>query len=199
MGAIAHSTFPNCAVSCASDLAAALAAVAEWQFDLIILDLGLPDSNGIDTLARVRAKVDNVPIVVLSEDSASLVVRAIIAEGAAGFLPKSLPADVIASALKVIAFGGLYVLPHGTSGRESFSKATDRGYSHLTDRQNQILQLIASGYDNRNIAHRLSISEGTVKQHVHALYVALGVSSRTEAVLAAFGKPPRSELARHNH
>jgi DNA-binding NarL/FixJ family response regulator len=147
--------------------------------DLVLLDLGLPGCEGLEAVSRFRAQFPNVPLVVLSGtcDRASII--GAFDAGAIGYIPKTSKPDVMIAALKLVAAGGTYVPPEALEG------AMERPDLDLTRRQKDVLRLILKGYNNQRIATELAISPATVKQHAHAIFTALGVSTRAEAVIAA--------------
>jgi DNA-binding NarL/FixJ family response regulator len=164
--------------------------------DLMLLDLGLPGTDGLEFLGKVRGKNPAVPVVVLSaSDIRDHVMRAIDL-GAMGFIPKSSSNQVMLGALRLVLSGGVYLPPaallsdtaHGTPmhsaglPREASITARDLG---LTERQAQVLGLILQGKPNKLICRELDLAEGTVKIHVAAILRALNVSTRTQAVIEA--------------
>ena len=182
---------------------------AEGDFDLVLLDLHLGDADGFEVLAELRSKYPAVPVVVVSaSDRSSDVIRAIDA-GAMGFVPKRASHETLFEALHMVMSGGIYVPPM-TMGfdaptpkpegdtvpsvlRVLRGQADDSGFESgtvplseigLTPRQTEVLALLLKGYSNKLIARELNLSVETVKDHVAAVLRALGVSSRTQAVLA---------------
>jgi len=158
--------------------------------DMALLDLALPDCAGIEALRRFRGLCPTARVVVISADRSPSTIVAALSAGASGYLPKTLTPKVMSAAIRLIGAGGVYV-PFEALGdvRVALDRTFDDGKSSathgLTDRQLEVLRLIRRGYNNRTIARQLSIAEGTVKQHVHAMFGALRVSSRTEAIAAA--------------
>jgi DNA-binding NarL/FixJ family response regulator len=158
--------------------------------DVIVLDLNLPDVNGIDGLIRLRQVAGEVPVLVVSSLADNRVIGACLAAGAAGFVPKHSRREVFRAAFEALREGRRFV-PEGyepllegkrrTTPRE---EAIER-LSLLTRQQARILQLICEGLLNKQIAYELSIAETTVKAHVTAIMRKLGVQSRTQAVLIA--------------
>ncbi|GIX23191.1 MULTISPECIES: response regulator transcription factor [Caldimonas] len=194
-----------------SGRAAREALKRDANFDLVMLDLALGDASGFDLLAEFRQAYPALPVVVVSaSDRASDVIRAIDL-GAMGFVPKRASNDTLFEALRVVMSGGIYVPPM-TLGRHSeaasapvggdtepdrylrtvSSVAEQSGYQNvpspatlgLTPRQAEVLALLLKGQPNKLIARELGLSVETVKDHVAAVLRALGVSSRTQAVLA---------------
>ena len=148
--------------------------------DLVLLDLGLPGCHGLEALERFRRAFPKLPLVVLSGDCDRSSIVGALEAGAVGFIPKTSKPEVMIAALKVVAAGGTYVPPEALEGAEGKSRALN-----LTERQREVLRLILKGYDNERIASELDIAPNTVKQHAHAVFSALGVSSRAEAMIAA--------------
>jgi DNA-binding NarL/FixJ family response regulator len=185
LGAVVRSVMPDAAFHAELDLAAGLARARRLRnLELVLLDLGLPGCSGIQALLRFRKALPRVRIAVVSatEDSAS--VRAALDAGAVGYLPKTSSPKVIAAALRLVADGGTYIPAQAMQSGEWPRKATTLSDLGLTERQADVLRLLAQGLSNRDIARKLRIAENTVKQHVHVAFRALGASSRTEAVVA---------------
>jgi DNA-binding NarL/FixJ family response regulator len=158
--------------------------------DAIVLDLNLPDVNGIDGLIRLRQAAGSVPVLVVSSLADNRVIGACMAAGAAGFVPKHSRREVFRAAFDALREGRRY-LPEGYEpAPEAKVRGTTREevigrLSLLTRQQAKILQLICEGLLNKQIAYELSIAETTVKAHVTAIMRKLGVQSRTQAVLIA--------------
>ena len=178
------------------------------EFDLVLLDLHLGDADGFEVLVEFRARYPALPVVVVSaSDRTSDVIRAIDA-GAMGFVPKRASNETLFEALNMVMSGGIYVPPM-TMGSEPSTKpegdtvpsvlrvvresALDSGFQTnavpladlgLTPRQTDVLALLLKGQPNKLIARELNLSVETVKDHVAAVLRTLGVSSRTQAVLA---------------
>ena len=152
--------------------------------DLVLLDLGLPGCAGLEAIARFRMKFPQLPVVVLSANCDPGSILGALDAGAVGYIPKTSKPEVMVAALQVIAAGSTYVPPEALE--EATSRAPRRRpHFDLTERQRDVLRLILKGYNNERIAAELAIAPNTVKQHAHAIFTALGVSSRTEAVIAA--------------
>src|SRR6185295_1911527 len=155
--------------------------------DLVLLDLGLPGCEGIDALTRFRLEFPELPVVVLSATIDRESILGALDSGASGYIPKTSKPEVMIAALKLVAAGGVYVPPEALEELAVRTPLrTPRGESmELTDRQREVLRLILKGYNNERIATELAIAPNTVKQHAHAIFTALGVSTRAEAVIAA--------------
>jgi DNA-binding NarL/FixJ family response regulator len=169
-------------------------ADAEPDLDLVLLDLNIPGLAGIPALKAWRRRYPEVPVVVLSSADDRPTVLAAIAAGAAGFIPKSSPNEVLLNALRLVLAGGKYLPPEALapvtgSGARAARVATERALSletlGLTDRQAQVLKLLAAGKSNKLICRELDLAERTVKAHISAVFRALGVTTRTQAAVAA--------------
>jgi DNA-binding NarL/FixJ family response regulator len=164
------------------DIAAAMTlATSEPGPDLLLMDLAMPGSHGLDDVRALRQTAPALPIVVVSADENPGTVGALVAMGVAGFIPKSEPAEVIRQAVQLVLAGGTYV-PVRYVGAPLAAAPSHAG---LTERQVDVLRLLARGRSNKEIARELGITEGTVKVHLLSVFRLLGVRNRTEAVLAA--------------
>lgn len=178
---------PEAVVLEAADAAHAVALLAEQpDIALILLDLSLPDRDGLGLLAELRARHPAISVVVLSGFADRANVMRALDQGALGFIPKSAGREVMTSALRLVFSGGVYIPPEILASKSPTAKpqlpASDLG---LTGRQGDVLALMMQGKSNKAICRRLDLAEATVKNHVTAILKALGVSNRTEAVLAA--------------
>jgi len=175
------------------------ALAAEPNFDLVLLDLRLGDADGFELLVELRNGWPAVPVVVVSASDRSADVIRAIDLGAMGFVPKRASNETLTEALQVVMSGGIYVPPTTTMAGIDDSAAegqatpsTDSGMPRpqalaafkLTPRQTDVLGLLLRGQSNKLIARELDLSVETVKDHVAAVLRALGVNSRTQAVLA---------------
>src|SRR5882672_9322872 len=172
---MAAEVFEDPLIEMASSLAEALEkARAAGSLDLVLLDLGLPDCNGIETLKRFRRAHPRIRVAVFSEIEEPPLVLAAMQAGACGFLSKTLTRPVISAALRLVAAGGTYIPPQAT-GAWRGAMSLSRRRARLTDRQLDVVRLIAKGFRNKQIAERLRIAEDTVKQQARVAYAALGV------------------------
>jgi len=170
-------------VETAGNLKSAIAQATETSFDLCLLDLGLPDCSGLEALERMRA----LPVVVVSgSDDLSYVLKALDL-GAMGYIPKTSPRDVLLGAVRLVASGGIYVPVQALTAREAAvaAPAAPQPDLGMSARQREVLDLLLKGLPNKLIARKLDISENTAKIHVSAVLRALGVASRTQALIAA--------------
>lgn len=171
----------------ADSLVNALARLAEdTPPSLILLDLNLPDVDGLDGLMRLKRTVEHTPVIIVSSMTDNSIIANSIVAGAQGFVPKHSHRSVFLDAIQTIAAGEIYkpagfVEGNGNEGREDNLTRL----SSLTNQQARILDLICEGKLNKQIAFDLSIAETTVKAHVTAIMRKLGVQSRTQAVLVA--------------
>ncbi|WP_299044837.1 response regulator transcription factor [uncultured Tateyamaria sp.] len=153
---------------------------------LILLDLNLPDVDGLDGLMRLKRTADATPVIIVSSMTDNSIIANSIIAGAQGFVPKHSHRSVFREAIETIAAGDIYkpsgfVEGNGTDPKEDhLTRLTS-----LTNQQARILELICEGKLNKQIAYDLSIAETTVKAHVTAIMRKLGVQSRTQAVLVA--------------
>ncbi len=161
------------------------------EFDLILLDLFIPGAHGLSHLVSLRARLPSTPIIIFSSVTDATVVRQTITCGAAGFITKSAGRDEIAAALATVMAGGVHLPRQFGAGPDAASLRPrnrsetdddpDRG--PLTGRQVAVLELVAAGKANKQIAYELGISEITVKTHVTAILRKLRVTNRGQAIV----------------
>lgn len=169
----------------------ALAQIASLRPDVILLDLRMPVLDGIGTLRALSDETDPPPTLVLTTfDDDALVLEAMQA-GAKGFLLKDVSLEQLLEAIRSLDRGGTYVQPAVTArileGLPRLGEVPD-GFEvleALTERELEVLRLMAGGYSNKEIARGLDMSEGTAKNHVSSILSKLGVRDRTRAVLKA--------------
>jgi DNA-binding NarL/FixJ family response regulator len=169
----------------AADLDEALELVARHpDVDLMLLDLNMPGMNGHAGIERVTEAYPQLPLIVLSASETRQIVQAVMAAGASGFIPKSSSSAVMQSAVRLVLAGGVY-LPPQLLMADAVGSAGHDGQVRLTDRQREVLRLLAAGMSNKQICRELELGEGTIKAHIAAIYRALDVSNRTEAANVA--------------
>ena len=173
------------AVTPAKDLEAALAAVArEDPFDLILLDYGMPGMNGLDGLARALEACAGARVAVMSGIAPREVAERALEMGAAGFLPKTLPAKSLVNAVRFMASGEQYA-PIEFMTAAPAPEAVNPLAEKLTPRELQMLEKLCEGLSNKEVARALGIQEPTVKLHMKTLYRKIGAHNRTQAALIA--------------
>lgn len=174
------------------DDALALAQEYGETADLMILDLSMPGVEGTSLMEAIVAAQPTLKILVMSGLSDQQSIIKVLQMGAAGFIPKSLDAELLTSAIRFVLAGGVYIpvklLTQAqktgllTAGSETTSQENT---VRLTERQKDVLALLAKGAPIKRICKELDLSEGTVKTHVTAIYRAFGASNRTEALISA--------------
>jgi DNA-binding NarL/FixJ family response regulator len=155
--------------------------------ELVLLDLGLPDRDGLEMLSDLANRYPTISVVVLSAQQDRDTVRKALDLGALGFIPKSGQREVMLSAFNLIFSGGVYIPPQILNHRgpaaaaraapaKGGASAADLG---LTERQMEVLALMMQGRSNKAISRVLDLAEPTVKIHVSAILKALKVANRT--------------------
>lgn len=212
--AILHGFDPSLVFIEASDGHAARLRLAENpDIDLALLDLRMPDCDGIELMGQLQVQCPALPVVILSAEFDADTVRRAIDQGASGFLPKTSLNQVLVSALNLVLAGGIYIPPEvmrrpaaALSGAQMAATPAPVGLATLeyqsppaqvsacsgsgsslglTDRQTDVLLRLLEGKSNKQICRELDLAEATVKVHVRAILRVLGVNSRTEAMVAA--------------
>ncbi|MGF1562662.1 MAG: response regulator [Geminicoccaceae bacterium] len=166
-------------------------AEAESDIDLVLLDLRMPGMEGFAGLIELRNRFPALPLVIVSAAEERQTVLEAMTYGAAGFIPKSLPREAIANALRSVVAGETFLPDHVTTPSDNDVEAEQirlenaRRIASLTPQQLRVLRLVAEGKPNKIIAYELDIGETTVKAHITSILRKLGVFSRTQAVLLA--------------
>jgi len=169
-----------------ADLPAALAAMeAEGPFDLVLLDVAMPGMHGLDGLERALSMPGARAVAAMSGNASRELAERALALGAAGFLPKTLPARTLAQAVRFMATGERYAPPPEVLTGEDRTEPAHPIAERLTARELQVLERLCRGKANKEIARDLDVMEPTVKLHVKTLYRKLGVANRTQAAIAA--------------
>lgn len=158
------------------------------DLDLALVDLNMPGFVGIQGIAQYRSRFPDIPLVVLSASEAQQDVRQAIGAGALGYIPKSSSTEIMLRALRQVLAGYVFMPRFGTDDEITApapaAQIPELQHAGLTARQFEVARLLARGCTNKTIAELLALSEATVKIHVAAIFRALGVSNRAEAVLA---------------
>ncbi|WP_341706890.1 response regulator transcription factor [Halopseudomonas sp.] len=166
----------------ARNAAEALQQVREHPYDLILLDLQLPDSSGLALMQKLRAADAMVPIAILTASNSASDLEAALQLGAAGFISKTTDGKTLLDAVTQLLYGAQIVIGDESLSVDRQSNAREVG---ITPRQLEILDLLAEGLPNKVICQRLSLSEDTVKTHLKALFSSLNCHNRTECVTHA--------------
>ena len=158
------------------------------DLDLALVDLNMPGFVGMQGITQFRHRFPDIPLVVLSASESANDIRNALESGALGYIPKAASTTVMLAALRQVLAGDIFVpacLGDGHAGLHSVAPADFEALQHsgLTARQLEVARLLAQGCANKAIAGMLSMSEGTVKVHIAAIFRAFGVTNRTEAVL----------------
>jgi DNA-binding NarL/FixJ family response regulator len=175
---------------CADGLEA-IEAVDRRRPDLVMLDVRMPRCDGLEATKHIRQRPDAPPVLILTTFDDDDVLWGAVEAGAAGFVLKDTPAEDLVAAIRATAKGGSWLDPRVTprlldalrgSGRRQAARELER----LTERELEVLRLMATGATNPEIAARLFVGERTVKTHVGAIFTKLGVRDRAAAIVLAF-------------
>ena len=171
----------------AEDGAQTIARVPQLRPDVLLLDVRMPKKSGVDVLRELAAANALPPTLILTTFEDSAVVLEGVRAGARGFMLKDVSYEQLIHAIHAIAAGETLFQPAITHRLlRNVAAAAPRGeQSDLTDREREVVRLMAGGYSNKEIAHALGTAEGTIKNHVSNILSKLGVRDRTRAVLKA--------------
>jgi two-component system NarL family response regulator len=177
----------------AEDGETALDLVTQQAFDIVILDVGLPGIGGVETCRQLKQRLPHLPILVLTSHSQPTLINRLIEAQAQGYCVKGVAAESLILAIQSVAAGASWWDAQATEQiRAQFQQSPAEGPQSapvpdnpLTQREREILTLIASGKSNSEIAETLYIAAGTVRVHVHAILQKLEVRDRTQAVVIA--------------
>jgi DNA-binding NarL/FixJ family response regulator len=177
-------------VGIAGDGAEAVEMAAQKQPDLVMMDLKMPVMNGVDATRQIKAKYPTVKVLVLTTFGSDDWVLDALRAGASGYMLKDAPREQVLSAIRGTVEGKTFIDPavagkllgEITGGKKKPAAAvTDK----LTQRETEVLQLLARGFSNEDIAKKLFLSEGTVRNHIGAIIAKLDVADRTQAAIMA--------------
>jgi two-component system nitrate/nitrite response regulator NarL len=168
-----------------SDFPGALAMLeAGEDFDVVLLDLNMPGMNGLDGLQRALAAREGLRVALISGAASREIAEQALEMGAAGFLPKTLPAKSLVNAVKFMAMGEQYAPIDFMTAPEEEAPVNALA-SKLSERELQVLRGLTEGKSNKEIARDLDLTEPTIKLHMKTLYRKVGASNRTQAALIA--------------
>lgn len=194
MGHVVRECFAKAEVTEAGNASEALHAMDSTEVDVALVDVRMPDSDGLELLHEMKQRWPDVPVIMLTSFDHAHYVRRALAEGAAGYMLKDATPEDLEQAIKVAMSGGGNVLSPRViqnlfeamdGGVNEHGETTLRPSSSLTQRETDILALLAEGKSNRDISRALFLSEKTVKAHLAAIFRKLGVTNRTQAAMAA--------------
>jgi DNA-binding NarL/FixJ family response regulator len=194
MGHVVRECFTQAEVMEAGNAAEALHVMDSQAVDIALVDVRMPDSDGLELLHEMKQRWPDVPVIMLTSFDHAHYVRRALAEGAAGYMLKDATPDDLEQAIKVAISGGGNVLSPRViqnlfesmeGGSRENGETSLRASSSLTQRETDILALLAEGKSNRDISRALFLSEKTVKAHLAAIFRKLGVTNRTQAAMAA--------------
>ncbi len=168
----------------AADGPEAVRLILEQRPDVVLLDLRLPHLSGVDVMRQVKAQAPDVRFLVLTTYDTESYIGPALAAGAQGYLLKDAAPDELARGVRAVVAGGAALEPGVAARLLERMNEPDRS-GGLSEREREVLRLLVDGASNKGIAHRLSLSENTVKAHISHIFDKLGVQSRAEAVAAA--------------
>jgi two-component system NarL family response regulator len=181
----------------AEDGETAIAYVKQQVFDVVILDVGLPGIGGIETCCKIKEIQPKLPILILTSHSQSALINRLIESQAQGYCVKGVAAETLILAIRSVAVGASWwdaaasqeiqtAFQHGLPS--SKAAILSDAVNPLTNREQEILSLVARGKSNQEIANELYISPGTVRVHIHTILQKLEVRDRTQAAIVAIQK-----------
>ncbi|MES1991446.1 MAG: response regulator transcription factor [Pseudomonadota bacterium] len=183
--------YPDAKVHAVDNLPSATAKLGDGtDFDLAVLDWDMPGMDGAPSIEALRQSYPDIKFVILSGRIDDATVHEILALGVKGFIPKSSPGNTIVAALAVVLSGGTYI-PVETALSQGRTPVDKLGARHvgtqslakaLTDREIEILKLLAAGGSNKEIARQLGVQEITIKMHASRIFAKLRVRNRVQAV-----------------
>ncbi len=159
----------------------------ETDIDILILDIDLAELNAAEIINKIKTLSPNMKIVAISSSEDTRNIKKILSCGVKGYIPKRSDSNILSGALKLILDGGTYIPPAMLDNGLDYNSHQINSplKKNLTNRQSQVLDLIAQGKSNKQIAYDMGVSEATVKLHINALLRSLKVNNRTQAVITA--------------
>lgn len=168
----------------AIDGAEAVRLARELKPDVVLMDLIMPGMDGIQAITLIENELPSIKVIALTGVLDEAILVNVMRAGAIGFLLKSTEADELVKAIKAAMAGQIQLSPEANAILVRQVRASEN-HELLTERENDVLALLAQGRSNKEIARALNIGEGTVKTHVSKILVKLGLPSRTQAALYA--------------
>jgi DNA-binding NarL/FixJ family response regulator len=168
----------------AADGAQALSLARELTPDVVLMDLLMPRMDGIAATAAIRRELPDTEVLALTSVLEDASVVGAVRAGAIGYLLKDTEADALCQAIKAAAAGQVQLTPRAAA-RLMQAISAPQSPEELTERETEVLRLLAQGYSNKQIARSLNNTEKTIKTHVSRILSKLGVQSRTQATLYA--------------
>ncbi|MHB8792623.1 MAG: response regulator transcription factor [Thermoleophilia bacterium] len=163
--------------------------------ELVLMDVRLPDESGIEACRKIRSANPGIRVLMLTSYSSDEAIFAAIMAGASGYLLKRLEAEQLYSAVMAIGRGETLLDPTLSASvvkrvKEICDGEPSRGVDSLSEREKEILKLIAEGLTNREIADKVHLGEKTVRNHITAIFMKIGVSHRTQAAIYYLNRNP---------
>ncbi len=171
----------------AEDGAALLAALRQTRVDVIVSDIRMPRHSGIEVVKALRAAGDYTPVVLLTTFDDPGLMHGAVTAGAQAYLLKDAEPEALKQAIEHVAAGKTLIAPLSLDTARRDAPGDDARPAHLTERELAVLRLVAGGYSNKEIGRALTISDGTVKNHLTEILAKLDARDRTHAVLKAIG------------
>ena len=207
LGHVVRASFPEADVLEAANADEAMTFMRSDPANIALVDVRMPDPDGLVLLHDIKADWPDVPVIMLTSFDHAPYVKQALAEGAAGYMLKDATPEDLEQAINVALSGGGNVLSpkviqnlfEEMEGGGANGDSRRRSEASLTQRETDILELLAEGRSNREISRHLYLSEKTVKAHLAAIFRKLGVTNRTQAAMAAvsmgIGPNPRAKAA----
>ncbi len=160
--------------------------------DIALVDLQMPKMDGIEVVSKIKEMDLSTKVILFTHLEDKEKIKEAMESGASGYLVKDAPTEELINAVRIISLGGTYL---GSSATKAIlaKEIKEDQFEELTQREDEVLDLIAKGYTNRQIANELIVSETTVKTHVSNILQKLRVESRTQAALIALRKDKPNE------
>jgi DNA-binding NarL/FixJ family response regulator len=168
----------------------ALRRIPELKPDLIIMDINMPNGNGVKVTGIIKNRYPDIKILMLTMHSHEEYFMSAIREGADGYILKDAPSEQVVEAVRTVAKGESIIHPSMTRKLLSFhqQKKMDQEEQSLTEREKEVLLCLVEGMSNKEIANKLYISDKTVKIHVSKIFRKLNVKSRSQVIIQAVQK-----------